>query len=89
LRLAFGGLASHAGDTNAGPITFRIAACGPSQDDRVLWSKVLSPPAQGGKTVTCEEILRLDVGDAQMLAFETIQDSAGQSFIPFWAGVGD
>ena len=89
LRVAYGGLASRAGDTNTGPISFRIVACGPSQEERVLWSKVLSPPEQGSQTLSCQETIPLDLGGAQALAFETVQDRASQSFIPFWSGIGN
>ena len=64
-------------------------AYGPSNSERVLWNKVLSPPPEGSKTVTCEESVPLELGDAQMLGFETVQDRAEQSFIPFWSGVGN
>jgi len=86
-RVAFGGLATRAGDKNAGRVGFRIVAYGPSNSERVLWNKVLSPPPEGSQTLTCEESVPLDLGDAQMLGFETIQDRADQSFIPFWSGV--
>ena len=89
MRVAFGGLASRAGDKDAGQVGFRIVACGPSDNERVVWNKVLSPPPEGSKTLNCEELVPLELGDAQMLGFETDQDRADQSFIPFWSGVGN
>jgi hypothetical protein len=89
LRVAYGGLATHAGDRNAGWVGFRIVARDPSWSERVLWDKALSPPPEGSKTVTREESVALDLTDAQTLAFETTQERIGQSFIPFWYGVSD
>ena len=87
LRVSYGGLVLPGGDTNAGVITFRIVAVSSSGEERTLWSKVLSPPPQGNSAATGEATLPVDLGDAQVLAFETIQDRADQTFIPFWAGI--
>jgi len=89
LQVAYGGLAAHAGDRNAGWVGFRIVARSPAGSERVLWDKTLSPPPEGSKTVTREESVTLDLTDAQTLAFETTQERIGQSFVPFWYGVGD
>ena len=89
LRVAFGGLALRAGDPNAGWVGFRVVAYSPTKSERILWHKTLSPPPEGSKTMTCEETVPLELGDAQMLGFETVQGRAGQSFIPFWSGMGN